>query len=541
MLSNIQVFLEKNRKWLFSFLLVVIVVPFVFTIGSTPGLVGGKRSQKLKLFGYDLSDRKQQEEVVRNGALSIALQTGNEENAWLESAQGYAFYRLLLLSIARDLRLPNPSDPALEDFIKTRLLFFDKEGHFKPELYNTYLENWKQRFGRRYSLRTLLEEDYRCDQVRSVLMKGGFVLPKESEAFFKHLKASYQLDYIVVKNEEPLPEKVHENTLRDYYDAHKVDYQIGQRADVTLLFFDNKKYANVIPTLSENDLENYFNNHKENFKDNDKEPSFQEVRERVKAALESEHMSRVALESASQFVMQVYEKSLALESDAWKALLDKNDIRCIHSIAPYTRDAIPDKKGLPKEMLQSAFDLDEDHFLSDPAPVKNGVIVVALKKFLPPYLPEMDAVREKVIADVKANERNKAFNVKVDTLIKFLQNAKPEQVLADKGLETRKLENFSLETGFTELAKLLQMHAVFDFTQELKALPLNQWSRAYEGFDETVVLFCCRDKKFPVIADTSEAFKEFDKHFVARQHMQQSETLLREMLEETMNNSGIRR
>ena len=97
-----------------------------------------------------------------------------------------------------------------------------------------------------------------------------------------------------------------------------------------------------------------------------------------------------------------------------------------------------------------------------------------------------------------------------------------------------------METGFAELAKLLQMHAVFDFTQELKTLPLNKWSRAYEGFDETVVLFCCKDKKFPVIADTFEAFKEFDKHFVARQHIQQSETLLREMLEETMNNSGVR-
>ena len=54
MLSGIQVFLEKNRKWLFGFLLVVIVVPFVFTIGSTPGLVAGKKMRAMKLFGYNL-------------------------------------------------------------------------------------------------------------------------------------------------------------------------------------------------------------------------------------------------------------------------------------------------------------------------------------------------------------------------------------------------------------------------------------------------------------------------------------------------------
>ena len=110
MLSGIQVFLEKNRKWLFGFLLVVIVVPFVFTIGSTPGLVAGKKMRAMKLFGYNLNDRKQLETVVRNGALSIALQTGNEENAWMESAQGYAFYRLFLF-----LRKPN-AEPALFKF-----------------------------------------------------------------------------------------------------------------------------------------------------------------------------------------------------------------------------------------------------------------------------------------------------------------------------------------------------------------------------------------------------------------------------------------
>jgi hypothetical protein len=539
MLSNIQVFLEKNRKWLFGFLLVVIVVPFVFTIGSMPGLVGGKRSHKLRLFGYDLNDRKQQEEVVRNGALSIALQTGNEENAWMESAQGYAFYRLLLLSIARDLRLPNPSESTLGEFIKTRVLFQDKDGQFKPELYNTYLENWKQRFGKAYSLRNLLEEDYRCDQVRSVMMKGGFVLPNESAAFFKNVKATYQLDYIVVKNEEPLPEKVHENALRAYYDAHKAEYQVGQRADVTLLFFENKKYAEAIPNLSEKDFEAYFEAHKLDFKDKDKEPMLKEVHERVKTALETEHMSHIALESASQFVMQVYEKNLVMESEAWKELVDKNDIRCIHSVAPYTRDNIPEKKGLSKEVLRTAFDLNEDHFLSDPVPVKNGVIVVALNKFLPPYLPEMDAVREKVVADVKTDQRKKAFDAKVGNLFKFLQGVKPEQNLSEKGLETKKLENFSLETGFMELSKLLQMQALFAFMKDLNALSLNKWTKAYEGVNDTAILFCCKEKKYPEDLATSEEFKEFEKNFTARQRVQQSETLLREMLEDTMNNSGI--
>ena len=285
MLSGIQVFLEKNRKWLFGFLLVVIVVPFVFTIGSTPGLVSGKKAQKMTLFGYDLNDRSQLEQVVRNGAISIALRSGNEDNAWMESAQGYAFYRLLLLSIARDLRLPAPSEEILGGFIKTLPLFCDENNNFKAETYNTYLKNWKENFGKSYSLRSLLIEDYLCDQVRGVMMKSGFVLPKESELFFKHLKATYNFDYIVVKNEEKLPEKVHENALREYYDTHKDNYTVGQRADVTLLFFENKKYREQLPVISEKDVELYFDEHKDSFADKEgKVPELKDIKDRVRTA-----------------------------------------------------------------------------------------------------------------------------------------------------------------------------------------------------------------------------------------------------------------
>jgi|GEM_PF-2139936 len=542
MLSGIQVFLEKNRKWLFGFLLVVIVVPFVFTIGSTPGLVSGKKTQKMTLFGYDLNDRSQLEQVVRNGAISIALRSGNEENAWMESAQGYAFYRLLLLSIARDLRLPAPSEEILGGFVKTLPLFCDENHNFKAETYNTYLKNWKENFGKSYSLRSLLIEDYLCDQVRGVMMKSGFVLPKESELFFKHLKATYNFDYLVVKNEEKLPEKVHENALREYYDAHKDNYTVGQRADVTLLFFENKKYREQLPVISEKDVELYFDEHKDSFADKEgKVPELKDIKDRVRTALETEHLNRLANDSASQFVLDVYDKNIALNSEEWNRLVDKNDARCIHSIEPFTRDNIPEKKGLPKDVLRHAFDLNEDHFLSEPSSVKNGVVVVALNKFLPSYIPEMDAVREKVIADVKAFEREEAFHKKIDNLCKYLNDNGSKEKLAEKGFQVQKLENFTLEGSFSSLGKLLQIQSIFDFSKNLNAIELNQWSKAYAGQEDSVVLFCCRDKKLPEVDITSEDFKKFDENFVNHQRSTQSETLLREILEDTMNRSGSHR
>jgi len=541
MLSGIQMFLEKNRKWLFSFLLVVIVVPFVFTIGNMPGLVGRKYNKNLKLFGYDLNDRRQVEEVVRNGAISIALQTGSEENSWMESAQGYAFYRLLLLNVAQELQLPAPSEDALQTYIKTRPLFQDKSHQFQVSTYNTYLENWKKSFGKTQSLRNLMIEDYLCNQVRNVILYSSFCLSQECENFFKNSKAVYELNYMAIKNNEPIPENIHEEALRKYYDEHKEDYRVGQRADVSLLFFENKKYAVSLPEISEKDLEKYYNDHKDSFKENNVIPEFKDIRDRVESTWETEQLNRLAMEEASLFSIETYEKNLVMNSDSWKQVIDKRNIRCINSIEPYSKDTVPEKKGLSKQILLKAFDLNETHFLSDPMQVRNGVVLLALNKFLPSYIPEMDVVRSKVIEDAKNNVRQKAFDKKVEDVSKYLETSDLEAIGKNENFEVKSLEKFSIESGFSELIKLLSFQAVIEFSQTVHNLPLNAWSKAYNGNDETVVFFYCKDKKFPENFKDTEEYKRFSENFELRQRTLGSETLLREILEDAMNTLQPRR
>ena len=530
MLSRIQVFLEKNRKWLFGFLLIVIIIPFVFTIGNMPGLVKGKKAIKMHLFGYDLTDRSQVEEVVQKGAMSIAIRMGSEENAWMESAQGYAFYRLLLLSVARDLKLPFPSEAVLQNFIKTRPLFCDENQEFQSSRYNAYLENWKKTGNKTYTLRSLLEEDYLCDQVRSVMMQTQTSFEKEAAAFFKNVKTVYDLDYIVVKNDIQAPEKIHEEVLRTYYDEHKENYRIDRRADVTLLFFENKKYLASLPKISTSDLQKYYEEHKNAFKEEDAIPEFSAVQDRVKKAFENEYLSRLAEENALQFVITTYEKGWMIGSDDWKQALDKNDIRCIHSVQPYTQDDIPAKKGLSKEMLLKAFDLTESHFLSDPMPVKNGVVLLALNKFLPSYLPDLEQVHEKVLADVKRDECQKAFQAKVQKLENILKAGKE-----GPHLQVRKMEGVSMENAFSKIKDVLSMSSMFEFLKNLQFVLLNVWSKAYEGKEDEAILFCCRRKVIPENIENLDEYRTFVKSFLEHQNVMHTETLLREILEDTMN------
>ena len=536
MLSGIQIFLEKNRKWLFGFLLVVIVVPFVFTIGSTPGLVAGKKMRAMKLFGYNLNDRKQLENLVRNGALSIAMQTGNEENAWMESAQGYAFYRLFLLSMAQQLRLPTPNEEVLQAFLQKLPLFLDEKQQFKPEAYNTYLSSVKQMFGKTFSLRQVLEEDCLCEQVREVVQRIGFVLPQECEALFKHAKAHYNFDYFVVKNEEVIPEQVTEADLCDYFETHQENYRVGQKADVVLLYFDTKNYAASLPVVTDKILENFFNSHKDLFKIEDgQEPVFDKVKEQVKSTWREEQLFALAEQSAMELALNVYNQSIAYESEAWKQLLDKNDVRCIHSLEPYTQNNLPKNKGLPDEVLLKAFELSEDHFLSEPMRVRKGVVLVALKKFIPSYIPEMDEVRERLTAELKLFKREKAFEEKLEQLIKLLQDSNLEKAKTVFQIETKTLEDFSLENGFKVLYELLQPYAIFEFMQSMGRLPLHQWSKAYPGVEDTVVLFKCTQQTLGEITEESEDFKRFKQNYLMHQKQVQSNAILHEILEDAMN------
>lgn len=529
MLSRIQVFLEKNRSWLFSLLLVIIVVPFVFTIGSIPGLVGGHKTKRLKLFGYDLSNQKQLEEVVRNGALSRTLQTGSEENAWMESAQGYAFYRLWLLSIARELRLPDPNSDALQNFIKRLPIFLDGKHQFDSKRYNTYLEDWRQRFGKHYTLKSLLIEDYLCNQVRKIVQKTEFVLPEEIDNAYKNLKSKYTLDYMVVKNEEPLPDQLHANVIQGYYDEHKEKYRVDQRADVTLLFFDVNKYKTSLPMPSEGLLEQYFEAHKSQFGQGKTDLTLDEVREDVKVAWEMEHSMQLAEEAASQFALQVYDRSIVMDSDPWKILLDTNDVRCICSIAPYAKDNIPEKEGFPPSALKKAFDLNEDHFLSDPIAVKNGVVLIALNKFLPPHIPDLETIREQVLKDAKLAERQRLFDEKLERLQKHLGKAGAP---ADFPLST--LEDFSFE-NIKDIINLLEFRDIIAFSKDINELKLNDWTKPYKGQGDSVVFFFCRDKKYPKDYKEDQDYKDFHKHFMEKQRHAYAEALIREILEATMN------
>ena len=519
MLSLIERFLQHNRRWLFGVLLAVIVVPFVFTIGNMPGFFWKKKASQ-QYFGFDLSDRKKAEEVFVKGALSMLLRDGGDR---MRTSQEYALYRLWLLSLARDLKLPDPSEEQLQTFIKTRRFFWDeKDQQFKPSRYNEYLKEWKGKF----SLRSLFEEDYKIEQVQSVMQGVACSLPQESETAFKSVRATYALDYLEVKNEEKDP-TLGDEEIRKFFEEHKEDYRVPQQADVTLLVLDADKYAQRLPKPSEADLKVYFEQHKEEFAKDDEEPKFSDVSEGVKKAWKEEKCLAFAEEAASQLAVRVYDQSIKLGSEAWKRLLEKSGVRCIYATPPYSKVSVPKKEGFPEELFLKAFALSEEHFLSDPQRIEGGVALVALNKFIPTHLPECEQVREQVSGDAKRLHRQKAFQAKVEQIKTSLN----EKGTPPKEFEVKSMEPFTLEQWkFEDFSKVLSVRSLFGFLNDVLVLQPKHWSKAYKGNNDSMVFFYCKDKQTADISIDSEEFKHFDEAFFERKGSAQADMLAQEAL-----------
>ena len=77
MITWIQVLLQKHHKIIFSVLLFVIIIAFVFTIGSSIPFFGGRdgsvRISRSNFYGYNLDDQYQMAQLQRQAILDLNL------------------------------------------------------------------------------------------------------------------------------------------------------------------------------------------------------------------------------------------------------------------------------------------------------------------------------------------------------------------------------------------------------------------------------------------------------------------------------------
>ncbi len=534
MIKFFQLLLEKHRKWVLGILLFVIIIPFVFTIGNMPGIGYAKRKRMQNSFlWYDLSDPKVVENVLRDSSLSLSFLNSTQDAA---NIQNYALVRLLLLNYAQHLRMPSPDEEQFQKFIRTKPVFWNSKKEFDPEIYNDYVGKWKTQLGSTQPLRKVLEEDFKCEAVRDFLSAPGFTLPQEIEWMFKRWKTTYHVQWVefLLKDFKPKIE-IKAADLFAYYEKNKKDYRVSKRAEVVFLQFDNQNYASKLSVPNEEDLKAYFESNKDSFKKSKEDvPSFENAKEDVKKHWAEERLFQLAEKAASDFSFEIYEKNIRPDSPEWNEILKRYGAKTI-VVKPYSHSEVHTMGDTPVDLLEQAFNLDQERFLTEPSKSKNGWQLLCLKRFHEAYLPGFKEVKAKVEEDYLKQKRNEALLAYVSELQQKLKKSGQnfEDFATQEKVELHSLQPLTFEGLFLQLGEKIGITPTFDIIKKIEFLDDKDFLTPAHS-DKGVVLLQLLEKKVPIVDQKSDEFTKFSEEYLQRTQAMQTETMITEAIEKSL-------
>jgi len=443
MISWIQHHLIRHGRWIFLSLLALIIVAFVFTIGNTPGCTTDRSGYEENLFyGIDLNSPRERDVIIEKVQLSAFL--NSQQIRTDEQFQTQLTSRIALLNLADTIGVPAPDKKTLADYITTKNAFRGPDGEFSPDTYTSFVDNIESNPRTPQGLvLVVLEEDYRINQIGSVLSGPGYLLPSEALAQTQRNRTKFTLATAELSFAEFAPEiAAEEAALLEYYEANKLRYEIPERIKASYAFFDLTDYEDQVPAATEAELRQHFITNRAQFvadfeaakpapaeteeaaegaESTDAEAAepeaavtFADVREAVAQSYLVEQETRVANQAAQTFAFTLYRDEIKRNSAAFNELLSKTGVS-LTEIEPYTL-AGARQRALSPELLESAFKLGGNRYYSDAYAVDGGFAVLLYEGRKVPEIPAFEAVEAEVTADYKADEKRRLFNEKGESL-----------------------------------------------------------------------------------------------------------------------------
>lgn len=472
MISWIQHHLIRHGRWIFLSLLALIIVAFVFTIGNTPGCTTDRSGYKENLFyGIDLNSPRERDLIIQKVQLSAYL--NGQQISSDEQFESQLTSRIALLNLADELGVPAPSQETLADYITTKAAFRSADGEFSADAYTSFVDNIESNPRTEQGLVLLvLEEDYRMNQIGSVLAGPGYLLPSEALAQTQRNRTEFTLATAELDYASFAPEIASdEATLLEYFEANKLRYQIPERIQASYVFFDQTNFAADVPEATEAELREHFITNRTQFvadfkaaqaategeateENAETSVTFEDVRDAVAQSYLGEQETRIANEAAQSFAYKLYRDQIKRDSAAFNELLNKSNANLI-KIEPYTL-AGASQRALSTELLESAFQLGGNRYYSDAYAIDGGFAVLIYEGRIAPEIPEFASVQAEVAADYQAEQKRRLFNEKGVSLqaaleAKLTEGSKFIDAAEELGLKTQAFDTFSAQDAPREL------------------------------------------------------------------------------------------
>ncbi|MBK8476777.1 MAG: peptidyl-prolyl cis-trans isomerase [Opitutaceae bacterium] len=447
MISWIQTTFEKHTKFFMAFLLLVITIPFVFTIGAAPGIgKGDGRAQQREFFGYNLSSQGDTRRLTFDARISILLQAGYMMDLDGRQLQDYAFQRAASLSLADRYHLPRPTAAQRQTFLTSLRIFQSQQGQFDATAYNRFRDQLKTSTAdfTEADVARVVEDECRIQRIGELLAGPGYVAPIEVANQLSLASTQWTLKVAELDLGTYAPSiRPTDEILTKHLEDNAAKFEVPDRVNIDYVTFKAADFAGA-ETFTDDEVVAYFEANKERFATPSTEAGkpatpavLAVVRPQVEAALRTAAANRNAAKAASDFAFEIFDQKISKDSPAIDALVAK--FHGHRATAPlFTRGAPP--AGLPwtRQLVDEAFRLEATRFYSDALPLGDDQLVLLWRETLPKFTPSLVEARDQVLADFTDSEKSRAL----------LQNA-PEWKSA---LESKLAAGVQLDAALASIA-----------------------------------------------------------------------------------------
>ncbi len=429
MISWIANLVQKRGKIIFSILLAIIIVAFVFTIGAGPGIVRNEKTNYQRdFYGVDLNSSGQIQTLQSATMVSRYLDGIRQFDE--AQFQQQMLMRQVRLHIASELAVPAPTDTQLSEYIKTKRAFQNATGKFEKALLENFVSTLQSdTLVNDAFVMTVMKDDFRLQQVDELLTAPGFVFDEEILASLAREQTTWSAKVAEFKYADFKPEiEATDEAIEAYFNTNELAYRIPEQYTISFVEFSASTVKGAIEDPGDEVLQRYFLTNRSKFEAAEKAimpegeeaatPApleiFEQIRADVYNTYAAEQKTTKSVEQANDFIGTLFDNNIKYQSIEFKKMLLEFGLK-EKSLPPFSTDPNTQLVGIaPQQLFEEAFRLDEERYYSDVVANKDDTkfLVAFLESKTPARNPELEEVKARVEADFRVAEKQAAFAVK---------------------------------------------------------------------------------------------------------------------------------
>jgi len=416
MISWIQRTFQHHFRLIFAVLLVGMVIPFIFTIGSTPGIGRAEnKTAKREFFGHNLLSQADYRTLTEDARISADLQYGQSVTA--EQIQYYMYQRVAAAALADELHLPQPTPSEITDFIKRLRIFAGPQGQFDVTRYDAFRSSLKGGSAvTEADIARVIRDDVRMNRLQRFLAGPGYVTPSDVKEVLVRADTTWTLSQATVDYASYSPDiSLSETEINKFYTDNMFRYTIPPQVVADSVQFPAEDYmSGISPTEAQ--VREYYDANPSKFPKpaaakgapakSDPAADYAAAQIQARLYLTLDMARQAAVKAASDLAYALYEGKVSRAS--LDAFLASRKLK-VQSLAPFTREAGPAELGGSPQVSNAAFEMNADRFYSEGLPTPNGAVVLIWKNLIASRQPALAEIREKVLADAKDNQKRIRF------------------------------------------------------------------------------------------------------------------------------------